>query len=31
VKGWTGPVSLDTVRVIVEEKQAKPAAPADIF
>jgi hypothetical protein len=31
VKGWSGPVSLDTVRVIVEEKQAKPAAPADIF
>jgi hypothetical protein len=31
VKGWGGSVSLDTVRVIVEEKQPKPTAPPDIF
>lgn len=31
VKGWSGNVSLDTIRVIVEEKQPKSAAPSDIF
>lgn len=33
VKGWSGNVSLDTIRVIVEEKQQTPSAPSpgDMF
>jgi hypothetical protein len=31
VTGWSAGISLDTARVIVEEKQAQAAAPADIF